>query len=332
LVGDQYFFSTFIPPLLSRPFNFYLKWIENFFNKKYTPEYLGICVTNDCPNNCEFCSNKSAPKGKETSLEEIIKTVEFFKSKGISKVGLTGGEPLLRSDLPEIISEINKKDLFIALCTSGYGLSLQKAKELREASKLMLMKIGLDFGDEETNDRGKNRRGAFNDAVEAIKNSLEVGFCVIVETVLSRKMINSPEIFFKFVDLLEGLGVHELQFLEPKPSGAYFSAEYAVGLSAAEKQRFYELAKQVNHSRRKIKCSSFFELEDKLVGCMGGLGNFYLDAIGNLCPCAFWSYPVGNIRESSLEEIFSRFNARFKSPKGRCSALASAAERFIMEK
>jgi len=308
LVKNQVFVSTFIPPLLSKPYDRYLKWAEKFFAGKYSPKYLNICLTNNCPYNCEHCSNKNAEKGNELTVAEIKKVFDFFKNKGIFKVIITGGEPLLRPDLEDIISALDKESVFVSLCTSGFGLSLERAKALKKAG-LTIIKIGLDFPDQKQNDYYKKFNGAFNNSLEAIKNALSTGLCVVVHTVLKRELIGSPREFFKFVDFLENLGVHELEFLEPKPCGNYLSFDKM--LRSVEKEKFYILSKKVNHSSRKIKCSSYFEYEDKM-GCMAGLSNFYLDAIGNLCPCVFAPEPIGNIRKDSLEEIYGRFGKKFQ--------------------
>lgn len=324
LVGDQVFASIFIPPFSSSYFPRYLKWADNFFKGNYTPRLLNICLTNRCCYNCDHCSNKNAALGSEVSIGEVKKTFDFFDKKGIYKITLTGGEPLLRADLEDILKALNQKgSVFIGLCTSGYNLSFERARELKKAG-LSIVKISLDFIDEGANDRYKNFKGAFKHAVAAIQNSLKAGLGVVVQPVLRREMLESEKTFFNFIDFLEGLGAHEVQFLEPKPCGNYLFTDKII--TAVDKKRFYELSGKANRSFRKIKCSSFFKHEDEL-GCMAGSGNFYLDAVGNLMPCAFAQVSFGNIREESLEKIYERFRDVFSRPRKTCLSFEVASQK-----
>lgn len=314
LAGGKVFVSTFVPPLLSKPYGRYLKWAENFYSKKYLPRYLCICFTNQCLYNCEHCSNAKVNKGTELSDEEIIKVFDFFKTKGIFKVIFTGGEPLLRPSLIDVIGKLDKDSVFVAVCTSGFGLSLEKAQKLKE-SGLTLIKIGLDFSDQERNDDYKKFKGAYKNSIEAIKNSVKADLCVVVQTLLRRELLDEPQRLFDFVNFLEKLGVNELLFLEPKPCGNYFDLEN--NLSKPDKEKFYLLSKKINHSFRKIKCSSYFESEE-IMGCMAGLGNFYLDGVGNIMPCVFAQKSFGNIKDKSLDEIYRNFTDNFKKPRKSC--------------
>lgn len=314
-VGENLFISTFAPPINNRPlYARYLNWIEKFFRQDYTPRYLNICITNKCFYNCEHCSNKDAQTGKEITAEEIKKVYNFFKDKGIFKVIFTGGEPLLHPDLISIIESLNKNLIYPAICTSGYSLSLEKAKKLKK-SGLAIVKIGLDFDNKEKNDHYKNFKGAFSNSVEAVKNAKKAGICVVIQTVLNRELLNSKQNFMNFIDFLEKLGVQEVEFLEPKPCGKYYLSDKL--LKPDDKKKFLKLARKVNFGLRKIKCTSYFEFEDKM-GCSGGVCSFYLDAVGNLMPCAFAQVSFGNIREESLEKIYNRFKSTRPQPRGTC--------------
>lgn len=322
--GENLFISTFAPPVNNKPlYARYLDWIEQFFEKNYTPRYLNICITNKCFYNCEHCSNKNAKTGKEISSKEIKKVYEFFKNKGIFKVIFTGGEPLVHPKLISIIDSLDKNLVYPAICTSGYGLSAQKAQELKKAG-LAIVKIGLDSNNEEKNDHYKNFKGAFSNSLKAIKNAKSEGLCIVVQTVLDPELVQSEQKFFGFIDFLEKLGVQEVEFLEPKPCGKYYLTDKL--LKPEDKKKFSKLARKVNWSLRKIKCTSYFEFEDKM-GCSGGVCSFYLDAVGNLMPCAFAQVSFGNIREESLEEIYKRFQSVLPQPGKTCLSFEIAQKR-----
>ena len=71
--------------------------------------YLRISVTDHCNLNCVYCSDRSfthLPRSEVLSYEEIHRIITITAANGINKVRLTGGEPLMRPDLPQLIRMI----------------------------------------------------------------------------------------------------------------------------------------------------------------------------------------------------------------------------------
>ncbi|MFC1933849.1 GTP 3',8-cyclase MoaA [Chloroflexota bacterium] len=109
--------------------------------------YLRISVTDHCNLNCIYCSVGSIPRlprSEILSYEELQRLVQVAASMGISKVRLTGGEPLLRPNLIELIQMISRIEGIddISLTTNGTLLS-KYATELREAG-LKRVNVSLD--------------------------------------------------------------------------------------------------------------------------------------------------------------------------------------------
>ena len=105
--------------------------------------YLRVSVTQRCDLNCVYCG-KTAPDGKELTAEQIITAVGVFARLGITKVRLTGGEPLVRNDITEIAAGIKKTGGIekLAITTNGVKLS-EKAAELKKAG-VDAVNISLD--------------------------------------------------------------------------------------------------------------------------------------------------------------------------------------------
>ena len=120
-----------------------LKMIDSFGRNI---NYLRVSVTKRCNLNCSYCGVKNE-KSKELSPEQIEKIVRIFVSYGITKVRLTGGEPLVRDDICEIIKRINKINGIekIALTTNGIRLK-EMAQSLKNAG-LTAINISLDTTD-----------------------------------------------------------------------------------------------------------------------------------------------------------------------------------------
>ncbi|ADB57610.1 GTP 3',8-cyclase MoaA [Archaeoglobus profundus] len=111
-------------------------------------KHLRISVTSLCNMNCIYCHNEGMKDaGKDMSLEEIIEICKVFYDFGVEKVKITGGEPLIRGDIMDIIAEMPEfKE--ISMVTNGYYLS-KYAYELKEVG-LNRVNVSLDTLNPET--------------------------------------------------------------------------------------------------------------------------------------------------------------------------------------
>lgn len=110
--------------------------------------YLRVSVTQRCNLNCIYCGSEK-PDTDEMTVKEIKKAVSAFAKLGITKVRLTGGEPLVRNDIADIASEIKKIDGIkkLVITTNGVGL-YEKAKMLKSAG-VDAINVSLDSLDRE---------------------------------------------------------------------------------------------------------------------------------------------------------------------------------------
>ena len=119
---------------------------------------LRISVTDRCNFRCIYCMPKSLfgpdhaflQRAQILSFEEIERAVNIFAQLGVSKIRITGGEPLIRKDLPKLIEKINSTPGIddISLTTNGALLSKQKAKMLVDAG-LNRITLSLDALDDD---------------------------------------------------------------------------------------------------------------------------------------------------------------------------------------
>lgn len=182
--------------------------------------YLRISVTDRCNLRCIYCMPEEGmefePTDKILSFDEIAEVVRVVAGMGISKVRLTGGEPLVRKDLDklvEMISEIPEiKD--IALTTNGLFLA-SKAARLKEAG-LTRVNISLDSLRPE---RFKmiTRGGNVQKVLDSIDACVKVGLTPIKLNVLLMKGINDDEIA-DFISLTQDRDIH-VRFIEYMPIG-----------------------------------------------------------------------------------------------------------------
>ena len=192
--------------------------MKDLFNREV--DYLRISVTDLCNLRCVYCMPVSGVAKKEhkqiISVERIKEVVLAASKLGISKVRLTGGEPLVRNGIIEICKEIKSISAIKELCLTTNGVLLNKmAQELYDAG-VDRLNISLDTLDP---DKYKHitRGGNIDDVLTGIQKSKEVGFENIKINVVLIGGFNDDEIkdFGKFAQD-QGLTV---RFIELMPIG-----------------------------------------------------------------------------------------------------------------
>src|SRR5918999_1216232 len=181
---------------------------------------LRISVTDRCNCRCTYCmpaeifgeSYQFLPKEEILTFEEITRLSRIFAELGVTKLRITGGEPLLRTDLHRLIamlSEIKGVD-DITLTTNGYLLP-QQARQLKEAG-LRRVTVSLDTLDDEIFKQMNGRGFSTQRVLQGIEKAAEVGLAPIKINAVVQKGVNDHTI----VDLaryFKGSG-HIVRFIE----------------------------------------------------------------------------------------------------------------------
>ena len=178
--------------------------------------YLRISLTDRCNFVCPYCRGEKFcfPKGFEIKAEHIERVVKVFTKYGLKTVRLTGGEPLIRNDVPEIVERIAPYGVEIALTTNGFYLK-KFAKPLKEAG-LRRLNISLDSLKEDKF-RYITGGGELGKVLEGIEEAKKVGFDSIKLNTVAIKGFTEEEIDDLLKFAAEG-GFH-LRFIELMPIG-----------------------------------------------------------------------------------------------------------------
>ena len=158
--------------------------------------HLRISITQRCNLNCIYCHREGEPiGGEELSVEEIAKICKAFYDLGVKKVKITGGEPLIRKDVVDIIQNMPPFEE-ISLVTNGTLLA-KMAHDLKEAG-LSRVNVSLDTLRE---DRYKRITGSdkLKRVIEGVYAAYDAGLTPIKLNMVVLKGINDDEID----DLLE---------------------------------------------------------------------------------------------------------------------------------
>ena len=192
--------------------------VEDLFGRNIN--YLRISVTDLCNLRCRYCMpEEGIPKVSHKDIltvEEIGEIARIFVKLGVNKIRLTGGEPLVRRGILDIVEKIGKLDGLKDLAMTTNGVLLKKyAKELKLRG-LKRVNISLDTLNE---DKYKyiTRRGSIKDVMEGIEAAKKYGLTPIKINTVLVKGFNDDEI-----EALAGLTEKEeidVRFIELMPIG-----------------------------------------------------------------------------------------------------------------
>jgi MoaA/NifB/PqqE/SkfB family radical SAM enzyme len=308
---DRFIFSTWIPPAPSRAFDRMLSAQVAALTCHPVPDQFSIAVMRACPNDCIHCS---APSRQGEILESAVVKDALSQALDMGSYLITfdGGEPMLRKDLPDLVSYVDERAIATTF-TSGYHLTAPLAHLLKEAG-LYAVRISIDSPFEKEHDRVRGRSGAYRDALDGVKNALEAGLLVDLFMVTSPHNIDHLEDAFS---LATDLGVHELSLYEIVAVGRWASHEDEV-LTNADVLRLERFHKEKNRSDGPRVTALPYLLGPEMFGCFAGRRWIHVDGAGEALPCAYMPLSFGNIKEKSLKEIWKEMT-RYSWFKGRCS-------------
>lgn len=324
---QSYLLNSFIPPLNSPAFlNIALQVPgegANFFHnhvqgKRLAPISAYIAATGKCRYNCWHCSAASAGQN-ELSTSSLIAIVQKLQDLGVGIIGFTGGEPLLRDDLEEIIAAVDRQKSMVLVFSTGFNLTLERAAALKAAG-LFGIAISLDSVGKEKHDELRGYPGAYEQALNGIRNARQAGLYTMSQTVGTRELMAEGEIF-ALAEMLKGEGIHEMRIVEPLPCGRLSGPNPAL-LSAEEQNQLKQLHITLNGDQRYPKASVFpyFESAEQF-GCGAGTQHSYVDAAGNFGPCDFLEdLRYGNLLTEDVRAVWQKMHQASGGPK--CSCLA----------
>lgn len=176
--------------------------IKGIITKK-TPIYVQYAVTKRCNLRCQMCgSSISRKEERELSLPEIQKLADTLDRLNIGIILLTGGEPFLRPDLPEIISIFSQKGFTVRLQTNGI---LATEDRIRSACQVGMneITISLESLDPEKQDAITGQPGSWHKIIESIARFSQLlpnkDTLLGVNTVVSRQNLRELPDIIKFV-------------------------------------------------------------------------------------------------------------------------------------
>ncbi len=336
-VRQLLFFHNIIPlsKLLKDTMLFPFEYLSSS-GKAGLPWAINLLVTSKCNLHCEMCSfdaSKFCSLNEELSLKDIKLFIKDISKRKIH-IFLSGGEPFLREDIFEIIEGIKCSGLTWGICTNGTLLDENKI--------IKLVKLKPEFiifslcGIKEDHDKITGVAGSFEKLLNNIKSlsSLKNKIRVIINCPITKSNLHRLKEVIEIAETLkvEMLRFEHLNFLTEQDINEHnkvcekeFSCEKIILSSHFENnsvndwQEFPKSIERINKEIEKFKMPVYFKpfLNNSEIKswysnkfsinrkCYFVQRSLFITPSGDIIPCQFLIYKLGNIKNISLEEVWN---------------------------
>jgi len=274
-------------------------------------------LTSRCNLRCRHCHASYEQQYEQLDTrrtKEVIRRlseVEEFKL-----IVFSGGEPMLRADIYELLSFTRRLGFYPMLATNATLIDKAAARRLRQSGMLGIA-ASIDSVDAARHDAYRGKKGAFAGVLRGIENVRRQGLYIQINITISRYNIEELEDLLLLADRLEAHVVLLYQFV---PTGRGDSIKEA----SLDSEQFFEVIKRTHRMQGKIKPvvvpvalpQYFVYLAQRLglsprlasfvfKGCTAGRrGMYYIKPNGDVWPCPFVPVKVGNVLSDSAVGIW----------------------------
>jgi len=279
------------------------------------PLWLLAELTYRCPLQCPYCSNpvEIAKYKDELTTAEWIKVLREARKMGATQLGLSGGEPLVRPDLEELIREARELGYYSNLITSGVGMDEARIAAFKKAG-LDHIQISFQASDEELNNY-LGGTDSFQHKIEMARLVKEYEYPMVLNIVIHRRNIDQIEDIIKMTVALQAdyVELASTQYYGWSKLNAAYLLPTREQLQRAEEiaHRYQE---KMRDSMRIIYVVPDY-YEDRPKACMNGWGSIFLTIApdGSALPCHAAAQLPGfefpNVKDSSIETIWNDSDA-----------------------
>jgi len=286
-------------------------------------------TTNRCNLKCSHCYRDAGEKNeKELTTKEAKLLIDQVVKAGFKIMIFSGGEPLMRDDIFELISYASKVGLRPVLGTNGTLISEKIVKKLKEAG-IAAVGISLDSLDFEKHNAFRGDDEAFKNTIFAMKNCRDESVRFQVHTTVMEWNKDEITALTDF-SIAMGASAHHIFFLVPTGRGKNIEneiltpKEYKELLTTIMKKQ-----QQVDIELKPTCAPQFVNIAKSLgmdirfkKGCIAGIDYCIVNPKGDVQACAYLPQVTGNIREIPFDEIWENSslfnNLRSKKYQGTC--------------
>lgn len=309
------------------------------------PKIIAWEITRSCNLACAHCRAAAhcAPYPGELSLDQCKAVIDDIATITDPILILTGGEPLMRADIWDIIDYAHEKGLHPVIGTNGTIITDEIARKIYEHN-IPRVAVSLDFPNEAGQDAFRGKDGAFEETLAGIRNMNKYGIGVQVNTTVTKMnhtmmdelhdlaLDNGAVAFHPFLLVPTGRGA-DLLDVELTPDEYEEVLRWAferqqsspMHFKPTDSPQYYRILRQ-QAAAQGIKVSpATYGMEAMTRGCLGGITFAFISHVGQVQPCGYFDMNLGNVTEIPFSEIWTHSpvfeNLRhYERLKGKCGA------------
>ncbi|XP_005389716.1 PREDICTED: molybdenum cofactor biosynthesis protein 1 isoform X2 [Chinchilla lanigera] len=290
-------------------------FLTDSFGRQHS--YLRISLTEKCNLRCQYCMPEEGvpltPKADLLTTEEILTLARLFVKQGVDKIRLTGGEPLIRRDVVDIVAQLHQLEGLKTIAVTTNGINLARLLPSLQKAGLNALNISLDTLVPAKFEFIVRRKG-FHRVMEGIHKAIELGYNPVKVNCVVMRGLNEDELL-NFVALTEGLPL-DVRFIEYMPfDGNKWNFKKMVSYKEMVdtiRQRWPELEKLPEEKSSTAKAFRIpgFQGQISFITSMsehfcGSCNRLRITADGNLKVCLFGNSEVSlrdHLRAGASEE------------------------------
>lgn len=277
-------------------------------------------VTQACDLACAHCRASAMPcrNPSELTTEEGFRLLAEVRSFGEPLMIFTGGDPLKRPDIFELLSESVRLGLRTTITPSATPLLNREAIAAIQRTGASRMAVSLDGADEISHDGFRGVHGSFHRTLAALKEARNLGLETQVNTTMTKRNVGQLEkiahlvaengaklwsVFFLVVTgralLKDDLEAEEYESVFARLHSISLDAPFDVKTTEAQHYRRYiARLRQQNHANGHQSAIR------RQIGINDGKGLVFVSHTGDICPSGFLPLAAGNLRRDSLVEVY----------------------------
>ncbi len=293
-------------------------------------KHISWNTTKKCNLYCDHCYRSAGPNEKldnELSIDEAKKMLDQIAKTNFDVIVFSGGEPLMRDDIFDLIKYSSSLGLIPAMGSNGTLITKEIAKELK-SSGLKSIAISLDSLEASRHDDFRKSAGSHSAAIKGIKNSIDAGLRVQINPTVTKK--NKNEII-EIINYAASIGVsscHVFFLVETgraKKEDALSIKEYKDVINEVLNEKFDIFVKPTCAPQYMVEALEKDIKTRASRGCIAGISYCNIGPNGDVYICPYADVKVDSIRNNSFDyiwennEIFKKLR-NFNNYEGKCSS------------
>lgn len=282
-------------------------------------------LTRNCNLDCVHCRARagSGPYENELTLDECFRVIDDIAAFASPTIILTGGEPLLRKDIFEIIDHTVKKGLRAVIAVNGTLVDHATAARLKE-SGIMRVSMSIDGKDRESHDSFRRVSGSFDAVMRAGRTLNEVGLPFQINTTITRLNASDLADIYALVREMGAVAWHTF-LLVPVGRGEGLKGEELNAAMYEEVLNWLYEREEEGKIEMKVTCAPHYYRivkerggTPKSAGCLAGKSFLFISHTGIAQPCGYLELACGDVRAHGVRQVWegSEEFARIRDLRG----------------